>query len=141
MARNLQGQGVDIGQKTVSVDNAHSALPFGTIDTPGNGATISGNAYVNFGWAVTPQPSTIPLDGSTMYVYIDNVAVGHPVYNNFRSDIASLFPGLNNSNGAVGYYMLDTTKLTNGLHSIAWSVLDNAGHSGGLGSRLFIVQN
>jgi len=70
-----------------------------------------------------------------MLVYIDNVAVGHPVYNNFRSDIASLFPGLNNSNGAVGYYMIDTTKLSNGLHSIAWSVLDNAGHSGGIGSR------
>jgi Beta-propeller repeat len=141
VARNLQGQGVEIGQRTVSVDNAHSVVPFGTIDTPGNGATISGNAYLNFGWAVTPQPNTIPKDGSTMFVYIDNVPVGHPVYNNFRSDIASLFPGLNNSNGAVGYYIIDTTKLSNGLHSLAWSVLDNAGHSGGIGSRLFIVQN
>jgi hypothetical protein len=122
------------------VDNAHALSPFGTIDTPGNGATISGS-YVNFGWAVTPQPNSIPTDGSTMLVFIDNVAVGHPVYNNLRSDIATLFPGLKNSNGAVGYYVIDTTKLANGRHSIAWTVLDSAGHSGGLGSRLFFVQN
>jgi hypothetical protein len=141
LASNQQKQVTDIGQKTVTVDNAHALPPFGTIDTPGNGATISGNGYVNFGWALTPQPNSIPTDGSSMLVYIDNVPVGHPVYNNLRSDIASLFPGLANSNGAVGYYRIDTTKLANGMHSIAWSVLDNAGHSGGLGSRLFFVQN
>jgi hypothetical protein len=141
IARNLQGQATEIGQKTVTVDNAHSPLPFGTLDTPGPGATISGSAYLNFGWALTPQPSAIPIDGSTIWVYIDDVPVGHPVYNNFRADIAGLFPNLGNSNGAVGYYVLDTTRLTNGLHSIAWVVADNAGHMGGLGSRNFLVQN
>ena len=46
----------------------------------------------------------IAVDGSTIMVYIDGQAMGHPVYNNYRSDIATLFPGLANSNGAVGYY-------------------------------------
>ena len=34
-----------------------------------------------------------PTDGSTIMVYIDGVPVGHPTYNQFRSDIAALFPG------------------------------------------------
>ena len=31
-----------------------------------------------WGWALTPQPGVIPVDGSTITVYIDGVAVGHP---------------------------------------------------------------
>ena len=45
----------------------------------------------------------IPIDGSTIDVYIDGVVVGHPSYGHFRADIAALFPGYANSNGAVGF--------------------------------------
>ena len=83
----------------------------------------------------------IPLDGSTVTVVIDGVLIGHPVYNNFRSDIASLFPGYANSTGAVGYYYLDSTKLTNGVHTISWNAFDNLGRGEGLGSRYFNVLN
>lgn len=141
IATNLQGQAIDIGARTVTVDNKDSTQPFGTIDTPAQGQTISGTAYVNFGWAVTPQPATIPLDGSTIWVYIDSRRVGHPVFNNYRADIATLFPGLNNSRGAVGYFYINTTQLANGIHTIAWTVADNAGHAVGIGSRYFTVQN
>jgi hypothetical protein len=141
IAANTAGQSTDMGTIAISVDNADSVLPFGTIDTPTQGGTASGTAFVNFGWAVTPQPDLIPLDGSTITVYIDNLPVGHPVYNNYRVDIATLFPGLQNSNGAVGYFYIDTTKLTNGLHTISWLARDNAGNAAGLGSRYFNVQN
>ena len=46
-----------------------------------------------------------------------------------------------NSNGAVGYYYIDTTTLTNGIHTIGWLVYDNAGRGAGIGSRFFWVQN
>jgi len=69
------------------------------------------------------------------------VLVGHPVYNNFRADIAALFPGLANSNGAVGYFMLDTRTLADGIHTIAWIIRDDAGQASGVGSRYFRVQN
>jgi hypothetical protein len=135
-------QTTDLGTRAIGVDNADSVLPFGTIDTPAPGGTASGKAYVNFGWALTPNRSAnIPFDGSTVWVYIDNVPVGHPVYNNYRADLATLFPGLQNSLGAVGYYYIDTTKLTNGLHTISWKVTDTAGNAQGLGSRFFSVQN
>ena len=128
--------------RTITVDNADGTKPFGTIDTPAQGETISGTHYVNFGWALTPGALfRIPFDGSTITVMIDGVAVGHPVYNQYRSDIYSAFPGYTNCLGAVGYFVLDTTKLANGLHTISWIVSDDHGRSDGIGSRYFIVSN
>jgi hypothetical protein len=135
-----RGNSTLLGTRTITCTNATATRPFGTIDTPGQGATISGT-YVNFGWVLTPQPKSIPTSGATITVYVDGVALGHPVYNQFRSDVAALFPGLANSNGAVGAFTIDTTTLSNGLHTIAWVVTDTAGASEGIGSRYFMVQN
>jgi hypothetical protein len=141
IAHSKSGAPLDLGTRTITVDNAHATKPFGTIDTPGQGGTASGSAYINFGWALTQNPNVIPFDGSTITVYVDSVAVGHPTYNQFRSDIANLFPGHANSNGAVGFFYIDTTRLANGVHTISWTVFDNAGHGDGIGSRFFNVQN
>jgi hypothetical protein len=96
---------------------------------------------VNFGWALAPQPNAIPTDGSTITVFIDGVPVGHPSYNHARSDIATLFPGRANSGGPVGFYVFNTRALANGVHTIAWGVVDGAGHAEGIGSRYFTVLN
>ncbi len=139
-----QGTSAQIGVAHITVNNAGSHIPFGTLDTPGDGATISGSDYVSFGWALTPQTATIPTDGSTISLIVDGQILGHPTYNNYRSDIAMLFPGYANSGGAVGFYHLNTTTLSNGtLHAISWWVVDNAGHYDpmGIGSRYFLVSN
>jgi len=127
--------------KTITVNNASAAKPFGTIDTPGQGGTSSGNAYLNFGWALTPNPNIIPVSGLTITVVVDGVLVGHPAYGNYRSDIANLFPGYRNIGGAVGFYYLDTTSLANGVHTISWNVYDDGGRGEGIGSRYFNVFN
>jgi hypothetical protein len=137
---DIDGHTTILGPRTFTSSNTNSLLPFGAIDTPGQGETVSGT-IVNFGWVLTPQPNSIPLDGSTIDVVIDGVVVGHPTYNNFRSDIAGLFPGLQNSNGAVGFFTVDTTQYDNGVHTIAWVVRDNAGNAAGIGSRYFRIQN
>jgi hypothetical protein len=136
--RTADGANALLGSKAVALANSTNTNPFGTIDTPLQGQTVSGS-ITNFGWALTPNPNSIPLDGSTIDVYVDSVLRGHPTYNNFRSDIATLFPGYSNTNGAVGYFALDTTILSNGVHTIAWVVRDNAGHASGIGSRYFTV--
>jgi hypothetical protein len=141
IAYNKAGSQLDLGTKTITVDNAHATKPFGTIDTPGQGETIAGADYVNFGWALTPQPGMIPLDGSTMAVVIDGQVVGHPTYGNLRADIASLFPGYKNSNGAIGFFHINTTTLPNGVHTISWNVFDDLQRGEGLGSRYFNVLN
>jgi hypothetical protein len=141
IAHNAAGNSLDLGTHTITVDNAHASKPFGTIDTPGQGATVSGNAYVNFGWALTQNPYVIPMDGSTITVILDGQAIGHPTYNQYRADIANFFPGLANSNGAIGFFYIDTTTLANGVHTISWNVFDNQGRGDGIGSRYFTVLN
>jgi hypothetical protein len=138
--RTTDGANSLLGQKTITGANAASPAPFGTIDTPRQGETVSGT-MTNFGWVLAPQPNAIPIDGSTISVYIDNVFRGHPTYNQFRGDISTLFPGYANSGGAVGYFIFDTTTLANGVHTIAWGVGDDAGHVSGVGSRYFTVAN
>lgn len=140
IATDMEGQKRTLGTKTIMCDNAHAVKPFGAIDTPTQGGTNSGK-FFNAGWALTPMPNTIPKDGSTINVWVDGVPIGHPDYNQFRDDIAALFPGYNNSNGAVGAFLLDTTQYANGVHTIAWSVSDNVGNSDGIGSRFFNISN
>ena len=140
-AVDIEGHTTLLGSKTITCDNAHATTPFGTIDTPSQGGTASGASFVNFGWALTPLPAIIPTDGSTLWVFVDGVPLGHPTYNQFRSDVAAAFPGYNNSAGPVGYFFIDTTGFGNGVHTIAWSAADNLGRTTGLGSRYFQIFN
>ena len=140
-AFDREGLATRLGVRTITCDNASATKPFGAIDTPNQGGTASGGAYINFGWALTPQPKTIPLDGSTITVLVDGNPIGNPTYDNFRVDIATFFPNRNNSNGAVGFKIIDTTVLENGVHTISWVVTDDHGVSEGIGSRFFTVSN
>lgn len=141
IAQDKSGNQTILGTRTINCDNAHSAKPFGAIDTPEQGGTASGSSFVNFGWALTPTPNYIPIDGSTINVWIDGVSVGKPVYNILRDDIAALFPGYMNSQGASGYYYFDTRTFDNGVHTIQWTVTDSAGNAEGIGSRYFTIYN
>jgi hypothetical protein len=145
LVTDVDGHTTNLGSRRIDCRNQSATIPFGTIDTPTQGQTVSGT-FVNFGWVLTQNPRCIPADGSTIDVLIDGVAVGHPTYNNYRSDIAALFPGLCNTGtpgagGAVGYFTIDTTTLTNGVHTIAWVARDTSGAATGLGSRYFTVAN
>jgi len=135
------GKTTTLGTKTIHCDNANAVDPFGAIDTPAQGGTASGSSYVNWGWVLTPQPNSIPTDGSTIDVFVNGVKKGHPTYNIYRSDIATLFPGYVNSNGAIGYFYLDTTPYTPGVHTIYWTARDTSGNSDGIGSRYFSISN
>ena len=152
-AQDVDGNVTLLDTRTITCDNAHATLPFGTIDTPGQGETISGTAYLNFGWALTPLcvagnncavHKYIPTDFPSVQVYVDGAPVGASAYGFYRGDIESLFPENENSRpgrGAVGYRIIDTTALSNGLHTIVWTATDSEGFIEGLGSRYVIVSN
>jgi hypothetical protein len=138
---DISGHEVALGTKSITCDNANAVKPFGAIDTPVPGSTVSGSSYRNHGWVLTPMPNSIPTSGATISVLVDGVVLGSPVYNIYRSDIASLFPGYANSDGAHAYFDIDTTQLSDGVHTLAWSVVDSAGNAEGIGSRYFVVRN
>lgn len=139
-AIDVSGNSVNLGSTTINLNNSARKKPFGAIDTPAQGETISDDWYINWGWVLTPQPNYIPSDGSTINVWIDGKNIGHPVYNINRSDLAAFFPGYANSEGAAGYLRIYTGSYANGLHTIQWTTADNAGNSDGIGSRYFLIQ-
>lgn len=141
IATDTGGNPVTLGTKTVTIDNANAVKPFGAIDTPVQGETVSGGNFVVYGWVLTPMPNSIAADGSTINVLVDNKVVGQVTYNQSRPDIARYFPGYANSNGAGGYFSLDTTKYGSGVHTISWNVTDSAGNTDGVGSRFFTIDN
>ena len=141
IATDFVGKTTNLETKTIYCDNANACKPFGAIDTPTQGGSASGSSFINWGWVLTPQPDHIPTDGSTINVYVDGVNLGHPYYNIYRSDIATLFPGCVNSIGAAGYFYLDTTAYANGVHTIQWTARDSGGDTDGIGSRYFSISN
>jgi len=141
IAADSDGNNVTLGTKTIICDNANAVKPFGDLDAPIRGETVSGSAYTSLGWVLTPQPNTVPTDGSTISVYIDGINIAHPNYNIYRSDIATSLPGYNNSNGAGTAFTFDTTAFSDGIHTIQLTAVDNAGNADGIGSRYFIIQN
>jgi fibronectin type III domain protein/Leucine Rich Repeat (LRR) protein len=141
IATDMNGKTTSLGTRTINCDNENAIKPFGALDTPSQGGIASGSEFLVWGWALTPMPNAIPTDGSTIDVWVDGKNLGHPIYNLYRSDIANLFPSYANSEGAVGYFYLDTTTLDNGVHTIQWTVKDNADNFDGIGSRYFTVNN
>lgn len=140
IARDNTGHEFTLGEKEIRCDNGNATKPFGAIDSPQSGETVSGTIRVQ-GWTLTPPPSKIPTDGSTIKIRVDGETVGRATYNLYRKDIAALFPGYANSDGAVAYYDLDTTKFKDGVHTLEWLVTDNAGNTDGVGSRYITIYN
>lgn len=141
IATDKEGNTAYLGTKTITCDNQNAVKPFGAIDIPKQGGEASGSSYLNWGWALTPDPNMIPIDGSTIDVVVDGVVLGNPVYNNYREDIATRYSEYSNSDGAIGYYYIDTTPYDNGRHTISWRVEDDAGNTDGMGSRFFNIVN
>jgi len=142
-AEDVDGHRSLLGRKTVTFDNTASPYPFGTIDLPGQGATVSGT-HNNQGWILAQPGRSIPFDGSTIRLFIDGVEQPHAAgYGFARPDVAALFPfpTYANANGPAAQFTLDTTLFADGLHTIVWVVRDDLGVVQGIGSRYFNIQN
>jgi hypothetical protein len=145
-AFDAEGNTTQLGTpKTITCANGSSVAPFGAIDTPGQGQLVSGSGFLNFGWVLAKNGRTDPPGGGTVQVFVDGALVGVPGGWGSRSDLTQLFipnssyPGLNT---ALAVYGLDTTVLTNGVHTIFW-IATGAGGIGtsGIGSRFMTVSN
>lgn len=142
-ASDADGHTALLGTKTISCDNADATAPFGAIDTPGQGDTVNG-VVSNFGWVLSPGARrSDPPDGGIVTVFVDGAPVGSPDGWTSRSDLSSAFPVSQYSgvDTALGVFILDTTTLTNGVHTISWSVTDTLDVTSGVGSRFFTVSN
>ena len=145
VASDGAGNSTTLGTKTIWVDNEHAVKPFGAIDTPAQGGVASGSSYVNMGWALTPQPNRISTSGSAIGVWVDGQYAGSATYGAYREDIATLFPGYANSEGAQAYPIVGATwilaydKMANEAKAeilkawLTWALEDGGDLAGELG--------
>jgi hypothetical protein len=143
-ADDADGHSTLLGTRTVTCANDSATHPFGAIDTPTPGETVSGNSYVAFGWVLSrgARRADVPGGGS-VNVVIDGAVVGSPSGWANRADLAALFPAAQypGIGSALAAFAFDTTTMSNGMHTIAWVVTDNQGNASGVGSRYFRVFN
>ena len=144
IAEDGEGNATVLGSKTIVCDNANSTAPFGAIDTPAQGASVSGD-LINFGWVLSPAPRrSDPPGGGTVQIVIDgNFITAVPSGWTSRADLTALFPlgAFPGIATALGVAAIDTRTLSNGVHTIAWVVTDDHGEASGIGSRYFTVSN
>ena len=142
-AEDIEGGRQRLGQTTVTFDNTGSPYPFGTIDVPGQGATVSGMLN-NQGWVLAQPGRSIPFDGSTIRLFIDGAERSNLAgYGFARPDVAALFPfpTYPNANGPAAQFTLDTTQFADGMRTIVWVVRDDQNVVQGIGSRYIRVNN
>jgi hypothetical protein len=143
-ATDQEGNRKLLGTRMITCTNSTAVTPFGAIDTPAQGEIVSSATYNNFGWVLSLGPRRAdPPGGGTVRVVIDGAVVGSPSGWTSRSDVSALFPAAQypGVDTALGVYTFSTTGLTNGQHTIAWSVTDNMGSVSGIGSRYFSISN
>ena len=143
-AEDGDGHATLLGTKRITCTNATSTQPFGAIDTPAPGETVSGSIYTSFGWVLSraPRRADVP-GGGTVTVLIDGVAVGTPSGWAARGDLTAQFPAAQYPGVLTGLaaFSFDTRTLSNGVHTMSWIVTDNQGGTSGIGSRFFRVFN
>jgi hypothetical protein len=142
-ATDADGHEVFLGQRTITCANSSATEPFGAIDTPGQGATATGNLN-NFGWVLSRAPGRAdPPGGGTVSVVVDGAIIGSPGQWTSRADLTALFPASTypGISTALGVFTFNTAAYQDGVHTIAWLVVSNLGPAAGVGSRYFTTVN
>ncbi len=150
----------DLGTRMVTVDTTTNEAPMGDIDSPHDPAvygiqdTVSGPFPV-VGWAIddvgisqrVSPAGCVPATDPTCHVLadievmVDKQVVGQALYPLPRPDIANRFPDVADA-FLSGFQMnLDTTRFTNGGHTISVRAWDTAGLSTVLASRDVFIDN
>jgi hypothetical protein len=94
--------------------------PWGVLEAPLSGDTVSGSDGLVGGWAFALT------DVKSVEIVVDGSTAGLASYGLSRPDVASAFPGQSSNTGFQ--FSLDTTKFANGTHSVNVKITDTAGN-------------
>ncbi len=117
-------------------DNDPDVPAFGDIYTPANMERVSGTYEVT-GWATDSMGSV-----QDVQVLVDGDLMGLATYGTPSPEVHQNFPWIPFNVNSVGYtYDLDTTKLTDGQHTLVIRAVDYWGGTNYIGQRTFVVDN
>jgi len=118
----------DFGHRTVTVNRTLNQAPFGEVEMPGYNQPMNG-VYPLTGWALDDDAL------AKVEVLVDGLSVGSAVTGVRRPDIAARLPSHPGSEYAGFVRMLNTTTLTNGIHTVAVRLTDTEGANRVIGHR------
>ena len=106
--------------------------PYGFLDVPTSGQTLSGHVSLA-GWAFDNRSL------SRIEILVDGVIAGTATYGQSRPDVANVLPNISSNTGYS--YTLDTTKYSNGQHTITANAVDSVGNAAVLETVTVTVSN
>ncbi len=143
-----------LGTRTVTVDSTINQAPIGGLDSPGDPAVYGTQSYISgvfpvVGWVLdangirqrvspagcTGAPSPTCQVLADIEVMVDGMVVGQAIYPLPRPDVANAHPDVAGAFQSGFQMNLDTSKFTNGTHTISVRAWDTQGFSALLGSR------
>jgi hypothetical protein len=136
-AGDISGQQTNIDEMPVNFFCIEDFVNFDSIGDLeiGEGPVLVGGTVNIHGWALDIEPVT------AVRILIDGVFVANATYGFARPGVTMLYPSFPNSNLPGYQYLLDTTVLTNGEHTVGVEVQDNIGTRTFIGERRFTVFN
>ncbi len=126
----------EVGQRTINVDNSINQAPFGYLETPGSVDIYDVNgSFPVSGWVVD-------VDGvERVDVLIDSTVVQGAVYGDARPDVSNAIPDLPAATFSGFLSQVDSTRFTDGVHTLMVKAVDRKGLSRTIGRRTIQVFN
>jgi N-acetylmuramoyl-L-alanine amidase len=136
----------ELGNQTVIVDNSLNQAPIGALDSPGDPNIYVSGVYPVTGWVIDAEGirTTTAPDGKLLAdieVMVDDMVVGQAVYPLPRPDVANAHPDVATAFNSGFQMNLDTTRFTNGIHTISVRAWDTQGMSNVFGSMDVWLEN
>jgi len=130
----------------VIVDNTINQAPIGALDSPGGANAYVSGVYPVSGWVIDAEGirTTTAPDGKVradIEVMVDDMVVGQAIYPLPRPDVAIAHPDVAAAFNSGFQMNLDTTRFTNGMHTISVRVWDTQGMSRVFGSMAVWLEN
>ena len=99
-----------------SRSNSHAKLPFGALDTPADGSTISGTTFA-FGWALSE-------DGvDHVEIYLDRAFLQNATLKGKRDDVIKVYPAFAKVQDVRFLTELHTESMPVGIHELSARVV------------------
>ncbi len=125
-----------LAPRTVKVDNTRNQPPFGVLDVPIPDSSVHANGVLAVaGWALDDRRV------EHVDVFIDGRLEREAVLGVNRPDVAAYYPNVPGATESGFAIFLDSTRYTNGAHTLVVKATDDQGQQGLIATRRFQVFN
>ena len=130
------GRVIEVGRRTINIDNTQNQPPFGSVDIPDAGGTYNASgSFPVSGWAADTD-GILRID-----VQIDDLNMQGAMYGDPRPDVGNTFPDFPGALFSGWIANVDTTRVQDGVHTLTVRAVDRLGAQKLIGRRQVQILN